>query len=145
MTERTIKINEVEKRLQFTIVLGLFFPVKLQALFSLSGTAEHETASTVLKVGLLISVLIANYLAFEWRKHSISTSWLKYLDWCYLSTITCYGLIFLFLAFTANENIDSVYWLLEIVYSSILVGAMYIPLVSLGVIIIEFFISKLSK
>ena len=138
MKKRKSKIKDTEKRLQFTIVLGMFFPVLMQALFNLSEASQSETSGTILKAGLLVSFLIFNYLLFEWRKNSISVRYFDYLNWCYFSTITCYALIFLFLALTANGNIESINWFTWIFFPSILVGAMYIPLISIAFIVVEF-------
>ncbi len=139
------KIEETEKRLQFTIVIGLFFPVILEALFGMSGHDQKEVSEIVLKAGLMIFILIMNYLLFEWRKHALTSRQLDYLNWVFFSTIACYALVVLFFGFIANGNITSINWLTWVYYPSILVGAMYIPVVSIGIMIIELTVSEFKK
>ncbi len=139
------KIEETEKRLHFTIVIGLFFPVTLEALFSINGHEQEETSEIVLKAGLMIFILILNYLLFEWRKHSLPPRQLDYLNWVFFSTIACYALVVLFFGFIANGNVTTINWLTWIYYPSILVGAMYIPVVSIGIMILGFAVSEFKR
>jgi Kef-type K+ transport system membrane component KefB len=123
----------------------LFYPVLLEALFNLNGSEEKEIASTVLKSGLLIFFLILNYLLFEWRKNKLHARYFDYLKWSYFATISCYALVFLFFAFTANGNIESVNQFTAFLYGFTLVGSMYIPVVSVGLLIVDSFISGFTK
>lgn len=145
MKKEQNKIEETEKRLQFTIVIGLFFPVILEALFNMNGSDQKEVSEIVLKAGLMIFILIVNYLLFEWRKHSLTPRQLDYLNWVFFSTIACYALVVLFFGFVANGDITSINWLTWIYYPSILVGAMYIPVVSIGIMIMELAATEFNK
>lgn len=139
------KIEETEKRLQFIIVIGLFFPVILEALFNLNQSDPKEVAETTLKAGLMISILIGNYLLFEWRKHHLSSRQLDYLNWVFFVTIACYALVILFFGFVANGNVESHNWLTWIYYPSILVGAMYIPIVSIAIMLVELVVTEFKR
>lgn len=145
MIKKQNKIEETEKRLQFTIVIGLFFPVILEALFNLNQSDPKEVAETILKAGLMISILIANYLLFEWRKQQLGLRQLDYLNWVFFVTIACYALVILFFGFVANGNIESLNWLTWIYYPSILVGAMYIPVVSIAIMLVELIVTEYKK
>ncbi|HMO77708.1 MAG TPA: hypothetical protein PKA42_02315 [Candidatus Paceibacterota bacterium] len=148
MITKTRNIEEVEKRLQFTIVLGMFFPVLLEALFNMNGSDTREISSTLLKAGLLITILITNYLIFEWTKNKLSKRQLDYLSWSFFSTIACYGSVFLFLGFVANGNINSINSVVDFIYGFVLAGSMYIPVVSIVIMLLKQVVSvykKLSK
>lgn len=145
MKKEQNKIEETEKRLQFTIVIGLFFPVILEALFNMNGSDSKDVSETILKAGIMVFILIMNYLFFEWRKYHLSSRQLDYLNWVFFTTITCYALVILFFGFVANGDITSINWLTWIYYPSILVGAMYIPVVSIGIMIIELVVTEFKR
>lgn len=124
--------------------LECFFPVLLEALFNLNGTDTKEISSTVLKAGLLICILIANYLVFEWRKNKLKERQLNYLNWIFLATIASYGCVFLFLAFVANGNISALHGFTEFFYGFMLIGSMYIPVISIAIVLLQFLGSEIK-
>lgn len=139
------KIEGVEKKLHFTVMLGLFFPVLLEALFSFSGSSTVQASETILKSGIIIFFLITNYLLFEWQKTILSRRQLDYLDWVFISTIICFVFVVLFLGFVANKNITTLNWVSEFSYPFALIGFMYIPLVSIIIMIINFFSNSFEE
>ncbi len=137
MKNETENVKKVENLLQFTTTLGMFFPVLLEAVSNLGNSDIKEAHSIVLKAGFLIFILIANYLFFEWRKNKLKDKALNYLSWTFYATIACYGLVFLFLSFIANGDITSASRVMEYAYGFVLIGSIYIPLVSIVIMVIN--------
>jgi len=138
MTKIEKKIEGTEKRLQFMVMVGLFFPVLIEALFSFSGSTPQQVGEIVLKSGLIIFFVVLNYLLFEWQKSKLSSRQLDYLNWVFISTIICFVSIVLFFGLVANENIKEINWVAGYIYPFMFAGFMYIPVVSLLIMFVNF-------
>lgn len=143
MNKITTKVEEVEKRLQFTIVLAMFFPVLLETFLNLGGTQTEILSRTMLAIsGVSIGSLVLNYVVFEWRKDKLADRVLDYLNWTFFTIIICYVCIFLSLSSisTAITIVESRF--AYTVFSTAFRGALYIPMIILAILILDFFIKK---
>lgn len=129
------KMEEVEKKLQFVVMLALFFPVVIEALFRFAEVNQKDISASVLQLGMTIFFAVTSYLVFEWQKQSLSSRQLDYLSWVSVSTAVCFSFVVLFLAtFTTESN----QWLTSIgvfTYPFLFGGFVYLPVVNLFVMI----------
>jgi hypothetical protein len=139
--EREEKVKEVGRHLQLTIVLSLFFPVSVQALFIVAGAEQTQASDTILQLGLLVFFLVFNYLLLAWRGAVLSVRSCTYLKWSYLLIIFCYALIFLLLSFTTSTPTDSVEWFAKTFYQLALWGVLVIPVITIFI----FFLNPTTK
>ncbi len=142
MNKITTKVEEVEKHLQFTIVLAMFFPVLVEALFSLGEYSVESVSRTTLGLGASISILIMSYILFEWRKNKLTNRVLKYLNWTFFATIICYACIFLLLSQISSTNTSTDNRFMYYVFKAALYGLLYIPFASFAILMFDFAIKK---
>lgn len=122
-------IEKVEKQLQFTIVVGMFFPLLLEQLLNLSGADVKEASNTILKYGNAVVFLIFDYLLFEWVKERMAERHLGYLSWTFLCTIACYACVFVALGNLAEkENASALGEVIKFIFKLALMGMLYVPL-----------------
>lgn len=147
MKNKTEKVRQVEKLLEFTIVIGMFYPVLMEALFGFGEREVKDISHLILNLGAFVFMLILNYLVFFMTKHKLGERSLRYLVWIYFSAILCVALVFLLLSLV-DENITGLigtllYHALAIVFNA----SLYLPLVGFLVIIFTPFLqsSRLPK
>ncbi len=142
MNKITTTVEEVEKRLQFAIVLAMFSPVLIEALFNL---AEHNIVSTsrvVFGLGASIASLIISYVLFELRKNKLTDKVLTYLNWIFFITIICYACVFLLLSLMSDTSTTVGNRFTYYIFAAAFYGSSYIPFVNAVVLILDFFIKK---
>lgn len=132
----TTKVEEVEKRLQFAIIAGMFYPILLEALLNFAGAEVKELSKVILQSGLVIFFLIVNYLIFEWRKGKITTRFLDYLNWTFSTLISWYAFAFLLLSLIPNETMP-VNPFTELMYGFAFLGVIGLPIVSIAIMVLE--------
>lgn len=137
------KIEDASKRLYFVITLILFFPILLQAIFGLPNSGENNVNEVILKSGISLSFLIICYIIFEIRKNKISSIALKFLNATYLLIVACFASLLIFFAYVTNEDSIPQNWILENIFLLSLWGFMWLPVVSVIIVIIDFFIVDL--
>ncbi len=130
-------IEDVDKKLQFTLVLALFFPVLLEALFDLSGANHTEASNIILKWSLVIFLLILNYLIFESKKAELSIKSLKYLGWVFVSNTLCYALVILSFGISTTYVAQTDNQILVFMYSFALYGIMTSPVIALFIMLLD--------
>ena len=131
------KLKSLENKIQFCVVLSMFLPVLLEALFDISKSGEGS--GVIMKYGIIVFFLILNYLLFEWRKERLTLRQLDYINWVFVSMTLCFAVVILFFALLANDNLKSLTLVSYLSFPAALTGIMYLPLVSIGVILFTFF------
>ncbi len=131
------KIKSVEKKIQLVVMLAVFFPVVIEAIFSFAGTEPKETSGIILQSGMIIFFAVTNYLVFEWQKYKLSSRQLDYLTWILVSTIICFTYVVFFLALATDENNQWIGSISAYLYPFLLGGFAYLPAVSLLIIVMN--------
>lgn len=143
MNTITTKVEEVEKRLQFTIMLAMFSPVLLETFLNWSKVeAEVLSRAVLASAGISIVGLVLNYLVFEWRKNKLTERVLDYLNWTFFATIICYACVFLSLSLMSIASTAVGSRFAHYMFMTTFSGSMRIPDVTLAILLIDFIIKK---
>jgi hypothetical protein len=136
MYKKSEDITEiVEKRFQMVMVLILFLPVTLEAVFSLSNDPD-EFSKFLLKYGVAIFSFLLCYMFIESRKNKVEDRillWIKYLLWIAIGSI---GYIFYFIASIAQQEVITVGFKLKIGMGLYVVSLWTLILVPVFIILI---------
>lgn len=81
--------EDLKARLQFVLLLVLFFPTVLQALYQTGGTGQ-DASKVILQWGMVVMVFTLFYLFLEAVKDKLSSKMMKILDWILLADIVCF-------------------------------------------------------
>lgn len=94
MNELDQMITKVRNRLQFVMVLALFYPVMLDAFYR-SMEQEFAGSFTLLKWGAVIATITLNYIFFEIIAAQLSQRSLKFIDFLMLLEIGAFVPVFI--------------------------------------------------
>ncbi len=130
-------IEDVDKKMQFTAGLALFFPVLLESLFKFAKANDSEYNKVLLQWSFIIFILILTYLFFEFRKEKLSTKSLKALGWTLMFNISCYALVILFFGISTKEYVGTFSQILVFLYPVSLYGIMGSPILAIFIILFD--------
>lgn len=132
---------ELKKRLEFIITLALFFPVVLDAIYKATPD-ESKSGSIILLWGIVIAVLILNYLFVELRKGKMLDWVIKYADRLLVLEVVTFIPVLFVLAATQRELVSFPY-VLSLVIGTI--SIIFIPVGVLVLFVIDFILSVVKE
>ncbi len=118
-------IESLRGKFQFLAVITLFFPVTLQAVFSIFEEAVKANTQ-IMSWGVLVAVLVLDYLLIEYLKDKMLVSVARYTEMLITLTIFCYVPVFVVFAMVNQPIIPYLY---GIAMGVGIVGTMIIPLI----------------
>jgi hypothetical protein len=125
-------MKELENKLQFLVTISLFIPVVVQSLFG----KEIETANhNILEWGIVVCVLILNYLLVNLQKEELSKISTKRLEGLVTLNMFLYVLFILITAYWPAQ----IPFVPKVVFIVSLYGIMLLPVLFLVSLIIHFF------
>lgn len=119
-------VRELRSRLQFVIVLALFFPVVLESMYKAAGT-DNVSATIILQWGLLVAFLILSYLLLETIKERLQIKFVKLLDRLLLVQIAVF--IPVLYVFAEGATKDHVSLLHIVPFTMAMHGMLWIPVI----------------
>lgn len=140
------KINELQNRLQFTIVVVLFFPTFAEYLFSSAGK-PLDFSEFGLNWGLVFGLFIMIYVILEFikiRNSKINNLISKIINWLLLAEIISFlPILFIKMVESVPEN------LFTFIYEAIVLISikfiLYIPVVIILLFITNLYLNLFSK
>jgi hypothetical protein len=128
-------IAETETRLELLIVLGIFFPTLVYSFLKLT-VPDQGSNATSLSWASLIALYLSNYVFFELLKGWIDRRWMEWINGLSLGGVA----MFIFpVAVFASEKIGALWFLTYISFQTSLYALQVIPIVTLGALMIQFF------
>lgn len=115
-------IKEIQDRIQFIIVISIFFPAVMQYFFNIYDKTKAD--STALSYTTLVGLYLVFYILFEILKNKISIIWLKMINILMLVGIGLFFIPILFLSLV--EKLPNFPILLTL-FTSSLYGLLIIP------------------
>lgn len=143
MAEQLVK--NIESKLQFAVALSLFFPVVLEALFTLADADSVEMSTNILRFCFAVFLLIINWLLFDWRKNKLPLSILSFFSWTGILVIICFATLFLFFGFVANGSVTNFDSLYRSLYIIALTGIIVLPFINLILIALHLVYTSLKN
>lgn len=104
--ESTPTFKSLNERFQFVMTLVLFYPVMLQAVLGISAAADGN--KTVLEYGLVIGILVLDYLFLEVIKTRILPIIARYTDLLLLLELVAFIPVYYVLAYLQSHPTVSV-------------------------------------
>lgn len=126
-------MNNLESKFQFLITLALFLPVIMEAVFD-----QKNANPTILQWGIVIAMLIVNYLYISSFKHEFPKKMLKFITITTDFNILSYALFILTTAYQVNH----LYLITNIVLLISFYAVMFLPLLILVSLPLHFFWRK---
>jgi hypothetical protein len=93
-------LETLRTRLQFSVVLALFFPVLFQAMYG------AESSKIILSWSLVVALLTFSYLLVEVMRDKILNTIVRYTNIFLLLQIFSYVVVLYILALLQNQNIS---------------------------------------
>jgi hypothetical protein len=119
--ERKELIDCVDKRFQFVMILIVFLPIALQALFGLSNPPSDQYNKLILGYGLAIFLFALSYIFIELLKEKVAILALKLTNWILLISVMLTAVIFYLLSMLSQDKLPT-----YLTYYPNLIGCVYI-------------------
>lgn len=123
---------DLKNRLQFVIVIVMFFPVMLDALYRVTNTDASTSGLTMLKFSSVIAATLISYLILEILGEKMWGILTKIMNVALLVEVGLFILIFYFLADGAGKTVEHTStWMLN-TYAAVFWSALLIPVIMAG-------------
>lgn len=120
-------ITSLKSRLQFVIVIVMFFPVMLDALYGVTNTDNATSSQLLLGYSVLVFAVLASYILLETMGEKIAMMHAKIINRLLLCEVGLFALVFYFLASSTSDAVTSTTGWMLCVYSVAFGGALLLP------------------